>query len=258
MDRESFVAHSSYMQDIPDELYDKFAGMIMRFGLEGKEPEFTDWRDIKIWNSIKERICADFESYISTTEKRKLSYAVTHFKNGRANEAEIILLREHNFDFQKGVFRDYADNADKTESMNINEHKNQDYAHKSATNSDTRRVSEFDSESLSVSDSLSLSEFDSVSDCVSVSEETSHTPTLEEISEYVDSNDLGIDAERFFDTYEKSGWKINGKPFDWKKRADYWARTQTVKVKSASGGDVPDQWALTAENARKRRAKKNE
>lgn len=264
MERESFVFHRSYIKDVPREMMAYFCLTICAYGTDGVEPDFSDkpeaerWLWVKIWNSIRERIDADFESYISTSEKRKLSFAVTHFKNGRANEAEITLLREHNFDFQKCAFRGYADNAHKTESMNIDEHKNDVYAHKSATDTDTRRDTEFESDTDTEFDSLSVSDTEFESECVSVSEEKTHTPTLDEVSEYVESNDLGIDAERFFDTYDKDGWRINGKPFDWKKRADWWARTQTVKVKPSNGGEIPNQWALTAENARKRRARKNE
>lgn len=240
MKRESFVVHSSYMQDIPEELYDKFAGMVMRFGLEGKEPEFTDWRDIKIWNSIRERIEQDFIKYMTTADKRKLTYSQNHWKQGRATKEEIDFLKANSFNFSTGEFGTLGTVGTSGTFENP----------KCAISNSKCASSDTDTPCLSDSEFDSLSEFD----CVS--EEKTHTPTLEEVSDYVESNSLGIDPERFFDTYSKDGWRIKGKPFDWKKRADYWSRTQTVKVGSASGGDVvPEQWALSAG---RKRARKNE
>lgn len=223
MERESFVAHSSYMQDIPDELYDKFAGMIMRFGLEGKEPEFTDWRDIKIWNSIKERIVADFESYTSTSEKRRRNSAQNHWKDGRASKEDIEILKKWDFDFSNGTFGtlEYPKNPKKSQKI------------PSTPASDTRRDSEF--EFKSDTDSEFDSEFDSDTEFESVvvvdANDNNNIPTEKEISDYVAENGINIDPHYFYSYYEQKGWRKDGKPVDWKKTAEGWARRQIAPLK---------------------------
>ena len=112
--RESFVFHDKYLRDVPDELFDTFAGYVARYGLYGKEPEFEDWRERKIWNDIKDRIDADTESYVTVTLKKKLAFAVSHFKAGKANQAEIMLLKEQGFNFSTCDF-----SAVPAESMDI-------------------------------------------------------------------------------------------------------------------------------------------
>ncbi len=112
--RESFVFHDKYLRDVPDELFDTFAGYVARYGLYGKEPEFDDWRERKIWNDIKDRIDADTESYVTVTLKKKLAFAVSHFKAGKANQAEIMLLKEQGFNFSTCDF-----SAVPAESMDI-------------------------------------------------------------------------------------------------------------------------------------------
>lgn len=64
-------------------------------------------------------------------------------------------------------------------------------------------------------------------ECVSIKETTgTHThvrPTLEEVTEYVKSQGLLVNAKRFFNYYESVGWKINGEPLrDWRARLRLW------------------------------------
>lgn len=64
-------------------------------------------------------------------------------------------------------------------------------------------------------------------ECVSIKETTgAHTherPTLEEVTDYVKSQGLLVNAKRFFNYYESVGWKINGEPLrDWRARLRLW------------------------------------
>ena len=144
--RESFVFHDKYLRDVPDELFDTFAGYVARYGLYGKEPEFDDWRERKIWNDIKDRIDADTESYVTVTLKKKLAFAVSHFKAGKANQAEIMLLKEQGFNFSTGDFSavpaesmDIKNNQKQTSAdfMDIKNINQPVYEHKNHKNSDS-------------------------------------------------------------------------------------------------------------------------
>ena len=64
--RESFIFHQDYIQDIPEEFQPQYAMYTINYALKGIEPEFTDWRDIKCWNKIKERIDSERIAYEET------------------------------------------------------------------------------------------------------------------------------------------------------------------------------------------------
>lgn len=63
MARESFVFHFEYIQDIPDELRSQWTMAIIDYAQTGLEPDFNDWRDVKVWNRIKDRIDSEGEKY---------------------------------------------------------------------------------------------------------------------------------------------------------------------------------------------------
>ena len=63
-------------------------------------------------------------------------------------------------------------------------------------------------------------------ECVSKETTDTHThekPTIEEVTEYVKSQGLQVNAKRFFNYYESVGWKINGELIrDWRARLCLW------------------------------------
>lgn len=63
-------------------------------------------------------------------------------------------------------------------------------------------------------------------ECVSKETTGTHThdkPTLTDVTEYVKSQGLQVNAKRFFNYYESVGWKINGEPIrDWRARLRLW------------------------------------
>lgn len=248
---EGLVFHDEDFDYLPEEFQFLFFQFFKAYSRERAKPDFDRIPDQTDLGEANRLLKAVLKAYWQKMEDRAVGEKEAYLQRKTAREKYKGKKKNENIE-ENGNTEISAKNEDIPEKRENSRKTQKKMSSVFVSDSDSVFESEFGSESVFGSDS----EFDS--DCESVSEETLHNPTLEEISEYIDSNDLGIDAERFFDTYEKSGWKINGKPFDWKKQASYWAKTQIVKVKSASGGDVPDQWALTAENARKRRAKKNE
>lgn len=61
--KESFVFHFDYIEDVPEELQAQYAMYAINYARYGQEPELTDWRDIKMWNKTKQRIDEESEKY---------------------------------------------------------------------------------------------------------------------------------------------------------------------------------------------------
>ncbi len=251
--RESFVFHDSYISDIPEELHDIYCGYVVRYGLSGIEPVFSDWRELKIWNNIKERIDADAEAYNSVTLKKKLGLASGHFKAGKASQAEIMLLKENGFNFRTKDFtaENISDSGKESndESMdfmtiknnksdksmnfmtikNINHDESMNFMtpkNNTDTDTNTRRVF--------VSDPLSLSEFEyeSVGNEACASTETTadfstdipqkktEAPSLDDVKSYIEEKDLNVNEDDFWEYYSGNPGK------DWKRMLLSWSRRE--------------------------------
>lgn len=68
------------------------------------------------------------------------------------------------------------------------------------------------------------------------------TPTFDEVADYIQEIGGGVDAHKFYSTYEQQGWKTKkGKPItDWKGAVRYWKSNEgKYKAKSASK-DIPE------------------
>ena len=61
--RESFIFHMEYIECVPEELEAQYAMYAINYARYGKEPELTDWRDIRMWNKTKQRIDEEAEKY---------------------------------------------------------------------------------------------------------------------------------------------------------------------------------------------------
>lgn len=85
------------------------------------------------------------------------------------------------------------------------------------------------------------SSLEKVNPSVKPKRETFRRPTIDEIREYCDSRNNGIDAERFFDFYESKGWKVGNTPMkDWKACVRTWEKK--------NGTIVPKVETITIEN----------
>ena len=86
--RESFIFHAEYIADIPEELQPQYAMHAINYALKGIEPELTDWRDIKMWNSIKNRIDAEAEAWEETKKQRSESGKLGGQRSGEARRSK--------------------------------------------------------------------------------------------------------------------------------------------------------------------------
>lgn len=67
-------------------------------------------------------------------------------------------------------------------------------------------------------------------------------PTFEEVSDYCQERNNGIDAEQFIDYYESKGWMIGkNKMKDWKASVRTWERNRKNKPKAIKPNPVPEE-----------------
>ena len=52
-----------YIEGVPEELEAQYAMYAINYARYGKEPELTDWRDVRMWNKTKQRIDEEAEKY---------------------------------------------------------------------------------------------------------------------------------------------------------------------------------------------------
>ena len=83
--RESFIFHMEYIEGVPEELEAQYAMYAINYARYGKEPELTDWRDIRMWNKTKQRIDEEAEKY----EKR-----CSNLKNHKKTDTESTPSRD--------------------------------------------------------------------------------------------------------------------------------------------------------------------
>ena len=70
--RESFVFHSEYIEDLPEEYKARFIEYTVNYGLTGKSPEIEEGTlESTVWKKIARRIDAEAEKYRITSERRK-------------------------------------------------------------------------------------------------------------------------------------------------------------------------------------------
>ena len=243
--RESFVFHDKYIRGVPAELLGEFCTFIVKYGLYGEEPEFTDWRDQKIWSDIKDRIDADTENYNSVTLKKRLGFALTHFKAGKASQEEVMLLKENGFNFRKGDFSACIEDGGSADSMPMNEHKNdfmdmnEHKKHKSMDFMDPKNNTDTDTRCVFVSDSVPVPEsvvvVESVGNEACASAETTadfstdspqkkeakgKEPSIDDVKSYIEEKDLNVNEDDFWDYYSGSPGK------DWKRMLLAWSRRE--------------------------------
>lgn len=86
--RESFVFHFEYLEDIPEELQPTYAMYVINYVRYGEEPDFTDWRDLKIWNNIKSRVDEESDKYEKRCRNLKSTPADNTPSEQRAEKKE--------------------------------------------------------------------------------------------------------------------------------------------------------------------------
>jgi DNA-directed RNA polymerase subunit RPC12/RpoP len=86
--RESFIFHAEYIADIPEELQPQYAMHAINYALKGIEPELADWRDVKMWNAIKNRIDGEAEAWEETKKQRSESGKLGGQRSGEARRSK--------------------------------------------------------------------------------------------------------------------------------------------------------------------------
>lgn len=72
--KTSFVFHFEYLADIPEELRAAWAVRIINYAERGIIPSFADWRDVKTWNAIQNRIddeCIKYHTRAANLKQNK-------------------------------------------------------------------------------------------------------------------------------------------------------------------------------------------
>lgn len=143
--RESFVLHSEYIEDLPEDSKKEYLWYCYNYGINEVEPNLKGF-ELTVWTKIKRRIDTDRASYEEATNKKRLYNAKNHFNQGRATEEEKKLLSDYGF---LGVL------ATAKENGNLPPY----------TDTNTRSV--YVNDSVSVIDNVSVSDTVSVSEYVS-------------------------------------------------------------------------------------------
>ena len=84
--RESFVIHTEYIEDLPEENKAEFLMYIYNYGAKGIEPELEGFANT-VWLKIKRRIDADIEQYENTISARSAA-GKKHKGNQYTKESE--------------------------------------------------------------------------------------------------------------------------------------------------------------------------
>lgn len=92
-----------------------------------------------------------------------------------------------------------------------------------------------DTEILQLPERFSSSESSSETKATKTKTEKFKKPSLDEIRDYCNERQNGVDPERFYDFYESKGWKIGKNTMkDWKAAVRTWERQSTTTAPRAS------------------------
>lgn len=140
--RESFVLHSEYIEDLPEDFKKEYLWYCYNYGINEVEPNLKGF-ELTVWTKIKRRIDTDVNSYEQQKENNRIWKAKNHLKNGRASEEDLKLLERVGVLGSPNNFPPYTDTN--TRSVYVND-----------------SVSVIDN--VSVSDTVSVSEYVSDAD----------------------------------------------------------------------------------------------
>ena len=206
--RESFVLHSEYIEDLPEELKGAFLRYIYEYGINEIKPELSGL-ELTVWLKIKRRIDDDVQAYerkVSNLKQNKNRTAIG------AKTAKTATTTDNRTDTER------TPNGHRTENTTEEEKPN---GHRT--------------DSVSVNDSVNVSVNDI--ECVSVAETPAEpapepaptrkrfvAPTLEEIREFCFEKNINTNVDKFFYYYKSKGWKVGNSPMkDWKAAVRKWA-----------------------------------
>lgn len=138
MTRESFVLHTEYIEDLPEEYKQKFLFAIYQYAAHDIVPEFTGLEQT-IWIKIQRRIDADVAQWEETKQKRSDAGRRGGLKSGEQRKNEEMLQSASSKTKQNEAMLQSASNCFK-----------QNEANEAVYVSDNVNVSVSESESVSV------------------------------------------------------------------------------------------------------------
>lgn len=127
--RESFILHSEYIEDLPEEYKSVFLMYAYNYGVKGEVPNLTGLEQT-IWLKIQRRIDYDFESWEETKNVRSEAGRIGGIKSGlvrskkkqnEANEAQLNLLKANEANEAVNVSVNVSVNDDGDESESVGE-----------------------------------------------------------------------------------------------------------------------------------------
>lgn len=144
--RESFIFHAEYIADIPEELQPQYAMYAINYALKGIEPKLTDWRDVKMWNAIKNRIDSERELYEKKCSNLKQRQKKTPDTENNASETENDLSDTDNevSDTEKGLSETEKAKSDGEYEFEFES----EFEHESESESDTENAPRRETPSL--------------------------------------------------------------------------------------------------------------
>lgn len=227
MERPSFVFHKEWLNqlvELPEDAQKHYALAIVKYALEGKEPEYSNPFE-KVWfSSIKNRIDADGEKYKERCERNRV--------NGSKSKG--------NPNFEKGKTNPYISKEITHSVTNDNPLGYQDNPVAKKDNPEA-----YDIDIDSDSDSDSDIDIDSDSEQKQTNKNNNkEIPSLSQIQEYIKTHCYASDPNSFYELNKKYNWaKVRKGEATWQELLD--------KFES----NLPEEEREKAERKRKRREK---
>lgn len=204
MERPSFVFHKEWLNqlaELPEDAQKHYALAIVKYALEGKEPEYSNPFEKAWFASIKSRIDADGEKYQERCERNR--------KNGSKSKG--------NPNFEKGKTNPYTSKEITHSVINDNP---LGYEDNPVAKKDNPKAYDIDIDSDIDSD------IDIDSDFVSEQKQTNKNnnkeiPSLSQIQEYIQSNCYASDPQSFYELNNKYNWaKVKKGEATWQELLD--------------------------------------
>ena len=210
--RDSFVFHSEYIADLPDEYKGIFAMYTINYALNNERPPIAEnTLEWALWIKITRRIDQEREKYEVIKVKR--AAAGKKHKGNQYTKAEPK---------QEAIKKEASESESKTPTEN-----------EDAT--ERKEIVEQQEPKEKLIEKPKTKTF--------------KKPTIEEVEAYCTERENNVDAQSFCDFYESKGWKVGAvKMKDWKASIRTWEGRQKTdrvhqKTKDALWGnesDIPD------------------
>ena len=194
MKRESMVFYESFYEAVKDldaETFKKCVSALLEYGINGEEPKT---------NGIEKTVFIMAKPQIDKNNKR-----YTNSKSGGAPEGNDNALKQPNRETKQPNTGKSNQTAKQNNQSQQNVEKKQPNVNDNVNDND-------------------LKEKDNTN--VLSKKKNFEPPTLEEVTEYINSNNYPVNPEQFIDYYQARGWYLtkNRRVTDWKACVRTWVR----------------------------------